>query len=43
MIRTFVIAAALAASPAAAATYLPVGPQLNVAVGTVTGGGWSLC
>jgi hypothetical protein len=43
MIRTLVIAAALAASPAAAATYLPVGPQLNVALATVTGGGWTQC
>jgi hypothetical protein len=43
MIRTLVIAAALAASPAAAATYLPVGPQLNVSLATVTGGGWTQC
>jgi hypothetical protein len=43
MIRSFLIVAALAASPAAAATYLPVGPQLNVAVSTVTGGGWTQC
>ena len=43
MIRTFVIAAVLAATPAAAATYLPVGPQLNVPLATVTGGGWTQC
>lgn len=34
---------ALPASPVAAASYLPVGPQQNVAISTVTGGGWSLC
>ena len=43
----FSIAAAFAAlsitAPAAAATYLPTGPQLNVALSTVTGGGWTLC
>ncbi|MFN7174912.1 MAG: PEPxxWA-CTERM sorting domain-containing protein [Thermaurantiacus tibetensis] len=33
---------ALLAAPAFA-TYLPVGPQLNVPLATVTGGGWSLC
>jgi PEP-CTERM motif len=43
MIRTLGLVAVLAASPVAAATYLPVGPQLNVAVSTVTTGGWSLC
>jgi hypothetical protein len=43
MIRTLGLAAALVASPAAAVTYLPVGPQLNVAVSTVTGGGWTQC
>jgi hypothetical protein len=32
-----------AASPTLAASYLPVGPQTNVAVSTVTGGGWSQC
>jgi hypothetical protein len=37
-----VAALSLAAAPAMAA-YLPVGPQLDVALGTVTGGGWSLC
>jgi hypothetical protein len=31
------------AGSAAAATYLPVGPQTNVAVATVTGGGWHQC
>jgi hypothetical protein len=36
-------AAALFASTGASATYLPVGPQTNVALSTVTGGGWSLC
>ncbi|WP_313670847.1 hypothetical protein [Sandarakinorhabdus sp.] len=41
--RSLVLAAALATAPAAAATYLPVGPQLNVAVSTVTGGGWTQC
>jgi len=30
-------------TPAAAADYLPVGPQQNVALSTVLGGGWSLC
>lgn len=43
MIRTLAAAAALVAAPATAATYLPVGPQLNVALGTVTSGGWTLC
>lgn len=40
-----IITALLAATalPAAAATYLPFGPQQNVAISTVTGGGWSLC
>lgn len=32
-----------AAGAASAATYLPFGPQTNVALSTVTGGGWSLC
>jgi hypothetical protein len=32
-----------AALPASAATYLPVGPQNDVALSTVTGGGWTLC
>lgn len=31
------------ATPAQAADYLPVGPQTNVTIGTVTGGGWTLC
>ena len=31
------------AAPSAAATYMPVGPQTNVALSTVTGGGWTLC
>jgi hypothetical protein len=43
MIRTLAVAAALAAAPASAATYLPVGPQLNVGLSTVTSGGWTLC
>jgi hypothetical protein len=30
-------------TPAAAADYLPVGPQSNVPISTVTGGGWTLC
>jgi hypothetical protein len=30
-------------TPAAAADYLPVGPQSNVSLSTVTGGGWTLC
>jgi hypothetical protein len=34
---------ALAAAPAAAATYMPVGVQSNVALSTVTSGGWTLC
>lgn len=40
---TAVVAAALASAPVAAATYLPVGPQQNVALATVLGGGWTLC
>lgn len=35
--------AAVFATPAMAADYLPTGPQLGVALSTVTGGGWSLC
>ncbi len=35
--------AAVVASPAVAADYLPFGPQTNVALSTVTSGGWSLC
>jgi hypothetical protein len=31
------------AGAAAAATYLPVGPKTNVAMSTVTGGGWHQC
>jgi PEP-CTERM motif len=34
---------AASSSVASAATYLPVGPQTNVAVSTVTGGGWTQC
>lgn len=30
-------------SASAMPTYNPVGPQLNVGIGTVTGGGWRLC
>jgi hypothetical protein len=40
---TVVIAAAIVSAPAAAAAYLPVGPQQNVALPTVLSGGWSLC
>ncbi|WP_236697445.1 PEPxxWA-CTERM sorting domain-containing protein [Sphingomonas sp. Leaf357] len=40
---TFAATITLAAAPAMAADYLPVGPQTNVALSTVTGGGWSLC
>jgi hypothetical protein len=36
-------AALVWAGSAAAATYLPVGPQTNVALATVTGGGWHQC
>jgi PEP-CTERM motif len=36
------VATVLGSVPAVAA-YLPTGPQTNVAVSTVTGGGWSLC
>lgn len=31
------------AAPAQAADYLPVGPQTDVALSTVTSGGWTLC
>ena len=43
--RGLLVAAALAlgAAPAAAVTYLPVGPQKDVDIATVTGGGWTLC
>ena len=43
--RKILIASLLAAGalPAAAATYMPVGPQTNVALSDVTGGGWTLC
>lgn len=34
---------AAAETSASAAGYVPVGPQLNVSIGTVTGGGWALC
>lgn len=37
------LAAATLATPALAATYLPFGPQTNVALSTVTSGGWTLC
>lgn len=46
MVKRFgmaVVAAAMASAPVAAATYLPVGPQQNVALATVLGGGWTLC
>ena len=36
-------AAMLIASPAFAAAYLPVGPQQNVSLSTVLGGGWTQC
>lgn len=43
-IKMFAAAVGLAiALPATAATYLPVGPQNDVAMSTVTGGGWTLC
>lgn len=39
-----IAAVALASSgPAQASEYLPIGPQTNVALATVIGGGWSLC
>jgi len=42
--RSIVLAAALLASaPVAAAAYMPTGPQLGVALSTVTNGGWTLC
>jgi len=42
--RFAMIAAALAVSAAPAyAAYLPVGPQKDVNIATVTGGGWTLC
>jgi hypothetical protein len=37
------IAAVASSSAASAADYLPTGPQTNVSIGTVTGGGWTLC
>ena len=37
------VATAAFTSSASAATYIPVGPQTNVEVATVTGGGWSEC
>ena len=37
------VVAALGTTPAMAANYLPTGPQTNVSLSTVTGGGWSLC
>lgn len=45
MLRTALVAlAATAAVPAAAMpSYYPFGPQANVSLATVTGGGWSLC
>ena len=36
-------AAIFLTTPAQAAEYLPEGPQTNVSLATVTGGGWSLC
>ncbi|WP_448587025.1 PEPxxWA-CTERM sorting domain-containing protein [Thermaurantiacus sp.] len=42
MRKLVAIAAALAATPAFA-TYLPVGPQKDVPLATVLGGGWTLC
>jgi hypothetical protein len=42
MRKLLALGLALAATPAFA-TYLPVGPQMNVPLATVTGGGWSLC
>jgi hypothetical protein len=44
IIKLLAVASALtAALPTAAATYLPVGPQTNVALSTVTNGGWTQC
>jgi hypothetical protein len=43
ILKSVMIAAAAMAMPVSAATYLPVGPQTNVSLSTVTGGGWSLC
>jgi hypothetical protein len=44
MIKTLMAAATLAiAAPVMAADYLPVGPQSDIALSTVTGGGWTLC
>ena len=40
---TFALTLISGASSADAAVYLPTGPQTNVALSTVTGGGWSLC
>jgi hypothetical protein len=40
---TAAVFALATAAPALAASYLPVGPQTNVSMATVTGGGWSLC
>ncbi len=37
------VVAVASSSSASAADYLPVGPQTNISIGTVTGGGWSLC
>ncbi|WP_310497034.1 PEPxxWA-CTERM sorting domain-containing protein [Sandarakinorhabdus sp.] len=42
-LHMLIVAAALASAPAAAATYLPVGPQNDVAIATVTSGGWTQC
>lgn len=44
--KHFAILAALAVIPtlpAAAAIYLPADPQLNVALSSITGGGWTQC
>jgi hypothetical protein len=40
---TAMAVAAMTATAAHATAYLPVGPQTNVAVSTVTGGGWVQC
>jgi hypothetical protein len=47
LILNYILLSALFVSPlasiAGAQTYLPVGPQTNVPVATVTGGGWTEC
>ena len=40
---SFMVAAQLTAFAANAVSYNPVGPQTNVPLSTVTGGGWTMC